>query len=41
MPADPAAQRALFGVIEHAAREVGLGGIVDGWGAELALFRAG
>ena len=36
---DAAAQRAVFRSVEEAAREVGLGGIVDGWGDELALFR--
>lgn len=35
---DPSAQRCMFASIERASREVGLGGIVDGWGDELALF---
>ncbi len=35
---DPSAQRALVQSVETAAREVGLGGIVDGWGAELAVL---
>jgi hypothetical protein len=33
--ADPAAQRGLLASVERAARDVGLGGIVDGWGDEL------
>ncbi len=28
------------GLVENDARAVGLGGIVDGWGDELAHFRA-
>ena len=39
--ADVAAQRAVFRSVEEAAREVGLGGIVDGWGNELAILRGG
>lgn len=35
---DAAAQRWMVASIERAAREVGLGGIVDGWGDELGLF---
>ncbi len=38
--ADPAAQRELFVLIEADARTVGLGGIIDAWGDELAHFRA-
>lgn len=37
---DPGAQRDLFALIENDARTVGLGGIVDGWGDELAIFRS-
>ncbi|BCJ38505.1 hypothetical protein Athai_60080 [Actinocatenispora thailandica] len=36
---DPAAQRALFGCIEPAARRAGFGPTIDAWGHELALFR--
>ncbi|MEJ7627995.1 MAG: nucleotidyltransferase domain-containing protein [Nocardioidaceae bacterium] len=36
---DASAQRWMFASIESASREVGLGGIVDGWCDELALFR--
>lgn len=36
---DAGSQRAIFASIEEAAREVGLGGILDGWGDELALLR--
>jgi hypothetical protein len=36
---NPAAQRWLFRSVETAAREVGLDGIVDGWGDDLALLR--
>jgi len=36
---DPESQRAIFVSIEEAAREVGLGGILDGWGDELTLLR--
>ena len=34
-----AAQRAVFRSVEEAAREVGLGGIIDGWGDELPFLR--
>jgi hypothetical protein len=37
--ADSGAQRSLFGLIEAAAREVGLGGIADGWEDDLAFMR--
>lgn len=37
--ADTEAQRAVLRTVEEAAREVGLGGIVDGWGDELAFLR--
>ncbi len=39
--AHPEAQRGLFAKVERASREVGLGGIIDGWGDELALLRPG
>lgn len=35
---DAASQRWIFASIERASRAVGLGGIVDGWRDELALF---
>jgi hypothetical protein len=38
--AEPSAQRTLFEKIERACREVGLGGIIDGWGDELTLLRS-
>lgn len=37
--ADPTAQRRLFARVERACREVGLDGIIDAWGDELALLR--
>jgi hypothetical protein len=37
--ADADAQRAVFRTVEVAAREVGLGGIVDAWGDELSVLR--
>jgi predicted nucleotidyltransferase len=37
--ADAGAQRAVFRTVEEAAREVGLGGIVDAWGDELTVLR--
>ena len=36
---DPAAQRSLLRSVETAAREVGLDGIVDGWGDDLEFLR--
>jgi hypothetical protein len=36
---DPASQRAILRCVEDAAREVGLGGILDGWGDELSFVR--
>jgi hypothetical protein len=38
---DPTAQRRIFALIEPAARDLGLGHIVDGWGGELALVQGG
>lgn len=37
--ADESSQRRLFAKVESACRDVGLDGILDGWGAELALLR--
>lgn len=37
--ADVDAQRAVFRSVEEAAREVGLGGILEGWAADLAVLR--
>ena len=36
---DADAQRRIFALIEPAARDLGLGHIVDGWGDELALLQ--
>jgi len=38
---DPGAQRRLFAAVEQDARQHGVGGVVDSWGAELAVLRAG
>jgi hypothetical protein len=38
---DPAVQRVLFGDVEAVARAAGHGEILDGWGDDLTLMRAG